>query len=53
MSHEIIKMKNPKKTKIAYKADFGSLYLIDSLDYTGFPDVVDSLISGSRKEALK
>ena len=52
VSHEIIKMKNPKKAKIAYKADFGSLYLIDSLDYTGFPDVVDSLISGSRKEAL-
>ncbi|MGN1375140.1 MAG: BamA/TamA family outer membrane protein [Prevotella sp.] len=52
VTYETVTMKNPKKAKIAYKADFGSLYVIDSLDYTGFPDMVDSLIYGSRQKAL-
>lgn len=51
VDYEVIKQKNPKKAKIAYHVDFGTLFRVDTLQYVGFPPATDSLIRTTLKEA--
>lgn len=52
VSYQTVNQKNPKKAKIAYTVSLDSLTTIDSLEYTGFPHVADSLIRSTSVDAL-
>lgn len=52
VSYEEIKQKNPKKMKLQYTVDMGSLWLLDSITYKGFPSVADSIISADSADAV-
>lgn len=52
VSYEKIKQKNPKKMKLQYTVDMGSLWLLDSITYKGFPSVADSIISADSADAV-
>ncbi len=46
-----VEQKNPKKGKIGYTVDFGTLYRIDTMEYVGFPHEADSLIRATAGQA--
>ena len=51
VSYETVQQKNPKTAKIAYTVNPGRLYLLDSVEYVGFPVEADSLIHATLDEA--
>ncbi len=51
VGYETIQQKNPKTAKIAYTVNPGRLYLLDSVEYVGFPAEADSLIHATLDEA--
>lgn len=51
VKYDIIQQKSPRKQKIAYKADMGHLFTLDKIEYVGFNDAADSLISATDAEA--
>lgn len=51
VTHEVVPQKNPRKSKIGYTVNTGRLYMVDTLQYAGFPAVADSLISASLPDA--
>ena len=52
ITYEKLTQKNPKKGKLQYTVDMGHLWTIDSLRYTNFPPVADSLITKNLDKAL-
>lgn len=44
ITHELVPQKNPKKMKIKYAVNMGHLWTIDSLRYTNFLAIQDTLI---------
>ncbi len=52
VDYEVVKQKNPKKAKIGYTVNLGTLFTVDTLRYVGFPDEADSLIRATHGDAL-
>lgn len=52
VGYDVVKKRNPKKAKIAYRIDMGHLFTIDSLQYLGFPAEADTMIRETIDEAL-
>lgn len=52
VTHEVQTQKNPKKAKIGYNVETGPLTIIDTLEYAGFPPLLDSLITATSGKAL-
>ncbi len=52
VNYNVITQRNPKQAKIQYTVTPGRLYLIDSIDYVGFPAEADSMIRSSVSEAV-
>lgn len=52
VGYKEVPVKNPKKSKIGYNVSFGPLFTVDSLEYSGFPHMADSLIDATEDEAL-
>lgn len=54
VTHETQVQKNPKKAKIGYDITTGPLTIVDTVEYAGFPQRLDSLINvSSRAAALR
>ncbi|MBQ9356216.1 MAG: BamA/TamA family outer membrane protein [Prevotella sp.] len=47
---EVVK-RNPKKAKVAYTVTMDSLFLVDTISYTGFTPAMQQLIDSTRSEA--
>lgn len=52
VDHSVVKQSNPKKAKIGYTVNAGTLFTVDTLDYVNFPATTDSLIKSTLDEAL-
>lgn len=52
VNYNVVQLKNPKKAKIGYDVNFGSLFTIDTVEYRGFPKEADSLINVTKDKAL-
>ena len=52
VSYETVTGKNPKKCKISYTVSLDTLFTLDSVAYTNFPDPLQSLIDSTRSESL-
>lgn len=52
VDYKVEKQSNPKKAKIGYTVNLGTLFTVDTLRYIDFPEVADSLIEATRDEAL-
>ena len=52
VDYEVVKQKNPKKAKIGYTVNLGTLFTIDSMAYLNFPKEADSLIKATEADAL-
>ena len=44
--------KNPKKANVVYRIHFNEPYRYDSVNYTRFPEAVDSIITGNQRAAF-
>ncbi|MES5004839.1 BamA/TamA family outer membrane protein [Prevotella disiens] len=52
ITHELVPQKNPKKMKIKYAVNMGHLWTIDSLRYTNFLAIQDTLIEKDSANAI-
>ena len=52
VTYETVTGKNPKKCKISYTVSLDTLFTLDSVAYTNFPDPLQSLIDSTRSESL-
>ena len=52
VGYEVVAQKNPRKAKINYTVTAGPLFRLDSVAYTGFPSVADSLLRRTRRRRL-
>ena len=52
VSYELVPQKNPKKCKIGYTIRLDSLFTLDSVAYTNFPQPLQELIDSTRDESL-
>ena len=52
VTYETVRLKNPKKSKIAYHVHLDSLFTFDSIAYVGYPDIPRRLIDSTAAEAL-
>ncbi len=50
VSYETVTRKNPKEAKIAYTVHLDSLFMLDSVAYTNFPDEMRRLIDSTASE---
>ncbi|MBR0166811.1 MAG: BamA/TamA family outer membrane protein [Prevotella sp.] len=51
VTYEVIQKKNPKKCKIGYTVRLDSLFTLDSVAYTNFPEPLQELIDSTKDEA--
>ena len=52
ISYEKLAQKNPKKMRLQYAVNMGRMWVLDSIQYTNFPPVADSLINDNLKDAI-
>ena len=52
VDYEEITLRNPKKGKLRYNVEMNRLFTLDSIEYTGFTQLGDSLIGSAADEAL-
>ena len=52
VSYELVPQKNPKKCKIGYTIRLDSLFTLDSVAYSNFPQPLQELIDSTRNESL-
>lgn len=51
VKYQEITQKNPKKAKVAYTVTMDSLFIVDSMDYVGFPQDLKKLIDSTAGDA--
>lgn len=49
VTSEVVDGKNPRKAKVSYNVVPGQQYLLDKIDYVGFADTLNSVISQSHR----
>lgn len=52
VSYEKLAQRNPKKMRLQYSVDMGRLWRLDSVQYTNFPPIADSLIRANLDDAV-